>query len=124
MEPKRKILPHGIPPWVRDGSEYFVTICTEPRGENQLCRDGIADFLKESLLFYQTQGELWVHLLLLMPDHLHGILGFSPSVGVKQSVSKWKHYTVWEKGFAGSAIFLTTGCGRTKVLWKKRITSV
>ena len=65
---------------------------------DQLCQSAVAEFLKDSLLFYQKHGELWVHLLLLMPDHLHAILSFSPTVGMRKSIAKWKRYTAREKG--------------------------
>ncbi|VGO16300.1 hypothetical protein PDESU_04891 [Pontiella desulfatans] len=98
MLPERKILPHGIPSWVTDGSEYFITICTTPRGTNQLCQPETATVLKDSLLFYQTRGDLWVHLLVLMPDHLHAILSFSPTIGMQKSISTWKRYNARMKG--------------------------
>jgi putative transposase len=96
--PIRKTLPHEIPPWVSNGSEYFITVCTKPRGVNQLCQPDVAEFLKNTLLFYQARNELWVHLFLLMPDHLHAILSFSPMIGMQKSMSKWKHYAAREKG--------------------------
>ena len=65
---------------------------------DQLCQSAVAEFLKDSLLFYQNQGELWVHVLLLMPDHLHAILSFSPTVGMRKSIAKWKRYAAREKG--------------------------
>ena len=87
-----------MPPWVVDGSDYFITLCAKPRGLDQLCQSSVAEFLKDSLLFYQKHGELWVHLLLLMPDHLHAILNFSPTLGMRKSIAKWKRYTAREKG--------------------------
>ncbi|MDF7809006.1 hypothetical protein P4E94_16280 [Pontiellaceae bacterium B12219] len=61
--------------------------------------------MKESLLFRQERGDLWVHLLVLMPDHLHAIMNFSPTIGMKRSISQWKRYistnsTVeWQRDF-------------------------
>jgi putative transposase len=98
MLPERKILPHGIPAWVETGAEYFITVCASPRGENQLCIPDNAEFIKDSLLFRQNRGELWVHLLLLMPDHLHAIISFSPHIGMQKSVADWKHYLSTQSG--------------------------
>jgi REP element-mobilizing transposase RayT len=105
MLPERQTLPHGIPPWVKDGSEYFITICCQPRGRNQLCNDAVAELMRESLQFRQARGDLWVHLLVLMPDHLHAIMSFSPTVGMKRSISQWKRYIAcnsdvsWQRDF-------------------------
>jgi putative transposase len=92
MLPKRKTLPHGIPDWVEDGSEYFITIRGKDRGRNQFCNDEVFELIKSSLLFRQERGDLWVHLLVLMPDHLHAIMSFSPTIGMKRSISQWKRY--------------------------------
>ncbi len=105
MLPERKILPHAIPSWVENGAEYFITICTHPHGKNQLCNSDTATLIRESLQFRQDRGELWVHLILLMPDHLHGIMSFSPSVGMEKTLSDWKRYTCrkggieWQRDF-------------------------
>ena len=93
MQPVRKKLPHGIPYWVGDDAYYFVTICTRPRGIDQLCHAKTWKLLRESLLFRQNKGALWIHLLLLMPDHLHGIMSFAPEVGMAKTIADWKRYT-------------------------------
>jgi len=93
MLPERKTLPHDIPFWVPSGADYFITICTQPRGANQLCFPGKARQIRESLDFRQNRGELWIHLLLLMPDHLHAIMSFSPHVGMQKTIPDWKRYT-------------------------------
>jgi len=98
MLPNRKTLPHSIPPWVENGAEYFITICTKPRGQNQLCQPDKAQLIRESLQFRQNRGELWVHLLLLMPDHLHAIMGFSPMIGMQKTLADWKRYTCTKGG--------------------------
>ncbi len=98
MLPERKTLPHGIPSWVASGADYFITICTTPRGENQLCVAEQARKLKESLDFRQARGELWVHLLLFMPDHLHALISFSEQIGMKKSIADWKRYTSVQLG--------------------------
>ena len=91
-------MPHGIPPWVESGAEYFITICTQPRGKNQLCHSGTSQLIRESLQFRQDRGELWIHLFLLMPDHLHSIVSFSPRVGMQKTLADWKRYTCTKGG--------------------------
>jgi len=105
MHPERKTLPHKIPAWVNDGSEYFITICTTPKGISQLCHNDVASVLHDAFLFYQNRGELWVHLLLLMPDHLHAIISFNREPGMQKSIRELKKFTArtmklsWQRDF-------------------------
>lgn len=105
MLPERKRLPHGIPSWVSDESEYFITICADPRGTNQLCQPKTAEVIHAAFQFYQERGDLWVHLLLLMPDHLHAIISFNREPGMQKSIHEIKKYTArnhgmqWQRDF-------------------------
>ncbi|QBG46429.1 hypothetical protein EGM51_03090 [Verrucomicrobia bacterium S94] len=94
----RKKLPHEIPAWVKDGSAFFITICTEPKGKNQLCNAEVFDLLCSSLKFRMDRGELWVYLLVLMPDHLHTIMSFSCQTGMQKPLANWKRYTCIKRG--------------------------
>ena len=105
MNMERKKLPHGIPSWVEDGSEYFITICCTPRGHNHLCSEATAKIVHQALIFYQNRGDLWLHLLLVKPDHLHAILSFNRAVGMQKSIKEYKKYTAkaagiqWQRDF-------------------------
>ena len=105
MNPRRKKLPHEIPVWVANESEYFITICCTPRWKNQLCLEEAAKAIHQTFIFYQNRGDLWSHLLLLMPDHLHGILSFNREVGMRKSIMEFKKYTAktvgikWQRDF-------------------------
>jgi putative transposase len=103
MQPKRKKLPHGIPSWVENGADYFITICTQPRGQNQLANSSAFETIGSSLKFRQDRGELWVNLLVLMPDHLHAIMSFSPDIGIQKTITDWKRYI----------------CVRTGIQWQR-----
>jgi len=102
---ERKTLPHGIPSWVGDGAEYFITICTQPKGRNQLCNKRVSEKLHNALLFYQNQDDLWLHLLVLMPDHLHAIISFNLESGMSRCMAEFKKYTAkvagiqWQRDF-------------------------
>ena len=79
--PSRKSLPHEIPLWVDPQREiYFITINCQVRGTNQLATDNISTALFETIRHRQEQGLWWPHVFLLMPDHLHALLSFPPSV--------------------------------------------
>jgi putative transposase len=90
--PDRKQLPHGIPLWASSGSCYFITLCANPKGRNQLAQPIIANAIFESFLFNMNRGTWWADLLVLMPDHLHALMYFAPDAGIKKSITTWKHY--------------------------------
>src|SRR5690554_2213008 len=69
--PQRKSLPHDRPGWVEDAALYFVSIHCDERGRNVLCHPDIAEALRDSVDRRNRQGQWFVRLLLLMPDHLH-----------------------------------------------------
>ena len=98
MLPERKTLPHQIPSWVQGGSLYFITLCTQPRGQNQICRPEIAEWIRETFAFREDRGDWWVYLLLLMPDHLHAVMSFARNPGMLKSLVQWKRYTAREQG--------------------------
>ena len=103
--PERKKLPHTPPSWVADAAIYFITICTEPRGQNQLCNEATSLKLFESMELQRERGVWWPHLVLLMPDHLHGLFSFAPDPGLQKAVADWKHFTsrsvgiCWQRDF-------------------------
>ena len=96
--PIRKKLPHTTPWWVRDGAIFFITVCCTPRGLNQLCNRSTADSLFESVQFRQCRGDWYVHLLLLMPDHLHGLISFPRDRAMRKVISSWKEIVAKKTG--------------------------
>jgi REP element-mobilizing transposase RayT len=103
--PRRKFLPHGTPPWVEANSIFFVTVCCTPRGENQLCHRHAADVIFETVAFRQSRGDWFVHLFVLMPDHLHGLISFPRDVAMRRIISNWKEIVAkktsvcWQRDF-------------------------
>ena len=103
--PVRKRLPHEVPQWVSEGSFFFITINCEPRERNQLCRAGLGDTLLQAAAFYHEHLKWHCRLLLLMPDHLHGIIAFPLEPGMKTTLSDWKKYLArnhgvnWQRDF-------------------------
>ena len=96
--PKRKKLPHDIPSWVGEGARYFVTVNCRDRGNNRLCRDGVAEALIDSAEEYELLGRWHVWLMVVMPDHIHIIAAFSPDRGIRRIVSAWKGYQAKQLG--------------------------
>ncbi len=105
-KPQRKLLPHVAPSWVREeDAVFFITICCQPRGQNQLCETLIAAKLFESIAFRHNRGDWWKHFVLLMPDHLHALVNFPENKDMKVVVTEWKKYVArdfgirWQRDF-------------------------
>jgi REP element-mobilizing transposase RayT len=90
--PVRKTLRHAVPQWVPTESPFFITINCEPRNHNQLCRPGTGNKVLHAANHYHVTGVWNCRLLLLMPDHLHAIIHFSATPGLKTSISNWKKF--------------------------------
>ncbi len=103
--PRRKKLPHDIPSWVQDGSLYFITVNARPRGTNQLATTTTGPLIWDSVVHNVEHGMWWPRLLVLMPDHLHGLISFPRDPGIKKTISNWKHFTAhtlgirWQRDF-------------------------
>ena len=97
--PGRKQLPHGIPPWIDpDANDYFITVCCQQRGTNQLCLPKIGDVILSTVRFYQNAQKWFPSLFLLMPDHLHMIAAFGRDQDMTKVVRAWKRYTASQHG--------------------------
>jgi len=107
MRPISKQLPHDVPRWVDlDEATYFVTICCQRRGIDQLTKAEVASALLESIEFRHRNADWYMHLALLMPDHAHFIASFPGRERSMQIVvSKWKEWTAkslgvkWQRDF-------------------------
>lgn len=105
--PKRKWLYHTTPSWVRaENAKYFLTLCCAERHREQLTTAECAAGIIQSIDFGQQRGDWHVHLLLLMPDHLHMIASFPDhQAAMTKSIAYWKrliarrHHIGWQKGF-------------------------
>ena len=102
---RRGRLAHYIPQWVSGSPCFFITICTTPKGTNQLCHPLVAWSLLKSAFYYQQIGKWTCRLMLLMPDHLHAMLSLPVDTGIKQPIINWKSYTArifgiqWQRDF-------------------------
>ena len=100
-----KKLDHTVPSWVPDDAVFFITINCAVRGQNTLATTEIATPLFDGLKTYQKQRKWWIYLALLMPDHLHMLVSFSPLVTMSKTVADWKKYQArhlkidWQRNF-------------------------
>jgi len=111
--PERSNLPHDIPFWLDPANAiYFVTLCCKNRGHNHLCHSELAAKIFETVAFRNTRQTWYMHLFLLMPDHLHALVSIprsgvdgAYSNGLKSIVSEWKRWTArsleipWQRDF-------------------------
>lgn len=102
---RRRTLPHIPPGWVKDGSLYFVTVCTVPRVRNQLCLPDTGLKLLESASYYHELQRWWLKIFLLMPDHLHALMAVPQGESLPDVLRLWKGYQtkrlsiIWQAGF-------------------------
>jgi len=105
--PIRKQLPHEVPGWVdSDEAVYFITICCQKRGVNQLTQPNISRRLLDSIRYRHQKGEWFMHLGMLMPDHAHFLVSFPERArNMNTVISKWKEWTAkslkvkWQRDF-------------------------
>jgi putative transposase len=106
MTPRfRKHLNHDSPNWVPAESEYFITICSEPRKHNQFCRLSLGPLILDSIRHYNDSQKWFCDLAVLMPDHVHLLLSTPPDRTLARVVELWKrwltreHSIVWQANF-------------------------
>jgi REP element-mobilizing transposase RayT len=87
-----------VPEWVENGAIYFITICCDERGRNQLCEPAVAETVFEAAQFRETRLDWHVRLMLLMPDHLHALLSFSPRQPMSKIIANFKEIVAKKTG--------------------------
>jgi REP element-mobilizing transposase RayT len=97
-------LHHKTPGWVPSGARFHIRIRLEGN-QRPLTDPSEAPRLLESANFYHQQNRWYLWLLVLMPDHLHGIFTFPQSASMSRTVGEWKKYQtqalniIWQEGF-------------------------
>ena len=105
--PTRKTLPHEVPLWLDPNKEdYFVTICCQKRGSNQLAIPLVGPALIETIKHRDDRQIWYAHLAVVMPNHVHLVVSFGRIDRRTQAiVSKWKEWTAkslgihWQRDF-------------------------
>jgi putative transposase len=101
----RKRLDHTTHFAGRFGAIYFITICCQQRGLNQLCNHETAAALENTARIYHEQGRWNLDLLLLMPDHLHALIGVDGQTSLSNLIRDYKRITAkiagvrWQRNF-------------------------
>ncbi|MBI5767615.1 MAG: transposase [Verrucomicrobia bacterium] len=97
--PQRRWLFHSAPSWVHSAT-YFITICCQIRGTDQLCAPATSSKLLAAMSHYQTAQRWHVFVWVLMPDHLHAIVSLPTEESLTKTVAAWKRFTAREAGIA------------------------
>src|ERR1700756_5182792 len=81
-----------VPQEVAWNCSFYVTICAVPHRQNYFCRDPIGPKVLASARHYEHLDKWTIHLLLLMPDHLHLVV--TPNFGsdITELIKGWKRY--------------------------------
>jgi putative transposase len=101
----RKRLSHTTHFAGRFGATYFITICCERRGVNQLCRKETAAVLAKTARIYHDQRRWHLKLLLIMPDHLHALIRIDGESSLSELIRDYKRITAklgkisWQRNF-------------------------
>jgi REP element-mobilizing transposase RayT len=77
---------------------YFITICCNPRGPNQLAVPEVWETILSTIDHREKIGDMKCRLALAMPDHLHALMGFPGEKSMKSVVTAIKS---WVAGKAG-----------------------
>ncbi|HUE40324.1 MAG TPA: transposase [Chthoniobacterales bacterium] len=86
----RKPLDHSVHFAGRFGATYFITMCCEPKGRNQLCKKQIAEQIFGTATLYDHRGRWHLELMLLMPDHLHALVAIDDETSLSTTISSFK----------------------------------
>jgi len=104
-EPRRRHMDHRTPEWIGPGSSYFVTVCALPRGQNHFCLENIGPAVLDSIKYRHEKGLWFCDLAVLMPDHIHLILGFPDVASFSGIIGDWKRWLntklgiTWQENF-------------------------
>ena len=104
--PQRKRLPHTPPPRVGTEAVFFITVCCgERRTAGGLCQQSVFDMIRQTAQVHIDKGNRYPQLMVLMPDHLHGLIQFGRDVSMRATVSAFKRYIArhggveWQRDF-------------------------
>ncbi|PYM01510.1 MAG: hypothetical protein DMF19_06255 [Verrucomicrobia bacterium] len=102
---RRKQLDHTMHFAARFGATYFITICCRDRRQNSLCRECISAQLFETARRYHQNTRWHLVVLLLMPDHVHLLIGIDSETGLSDVIRDFKRITAkcagvqWQRGY-------------------------
>jgi putative transposase len=101
----RKQLDHACGYHARFGATFFMTICCQSRGANQLCRRQAARAIFETARRYHFAQRWYLTMLLLMPDHLQVLIAIDGDTSLSDLIRDFKRIAAktarirWRRNF-------------------------
>ncbi len=121
-KPLHRHLDHQSPEWIGNDATFFVTICADPRGVNQLCQSTVGPEILRSIRHYHEKRKWFCHLAVLMPDHVHFLLSFPDVKTFSPIIGDWKRWlTLRHKVSMAKEPFLIIEYGTRIMINGKRI---
>ncbi len=80
-----------------------MTFCARERGGRVLL--DCAQKIIESAVYYHRIQRWHLHLIVIMPDHLHLLASFPSAPGLRATVGAWKSFTAKAGGFSWQTDF-------------------
>ena len=96
--PDRKWRQHIRPSWVDESDPIFLTLCTKPRGVNQLATAESWTQLVSAAEHIRVHHAYTPRLLLAMPDHVHMIVHIPVNLGIDTFIRKYKRASAYGTG--------------------------
>ena len=105
--PARKKLDHRGPLSIDIADAvYFITIAAEDRDTPVLTNN--ARTIMDAARFYQSTGKWFLHILLVMPDHIHMLVHIPPADTLRNVIGHWKTYLTTQCGIRFQTNFFDT----------------
>jgi hypothetical protein len=98
-------LEHRVPVWVKDGAAYHIRWRAAETAPASLVEPALALPRLAAAGGYHHAGRWFCDLILIMPDHIHAIVGFPRDPGMSETLRHWKrgtsrpHGIEWQDGY-------------------------
>jgi putative transposase len=83
---------HCIPSWVSSGAVFHIRVRAHEDQPVPLTNSSIAPHMLHSAFRYEEMKKWYVHLFLVMPDHVHALLSFPQEPGMAKTIGLWKRF--------------------------------
>ena len=114
-------LHHKTPSWVEDGSVFHIRLRCAVENRVALIQPAVAQALLDSAMYYSGKARWFVHLFLIMPDHIHALISFPKEEVMGRVVGDWKRYQIGQHGIHWQDNFFDHRIRNTKEYFEKAV---
>jgi hypothetical protein len=88
----------------RNAVSYPHQVGAQERAKN-INHPALGQAIMDSAKFHQVKIQWHIILFLLMPDHVHAVLSFSPDKSMSEVIRNWKRFhirvnhVIWQEGY-------------------------